>query len=82
MIKKLAKKLARKSDSKSSKKTTTKVEKKTTKKSTIKKVNTEELFSLIEEKAYDYFVERGFCNGDDLADWYRAEQEVMNTIKK
>ena len=45
-------------------------------------INDQELFRLVQEKAYSFYIERGYSNGDDQADWYRAEREVLKSLKK
>jgi len=76
MMKKVIKKLARKSAPKSKK----------TVKGTRKKpsggVSPEELYAMIEKKAFELYEKRGFSHGDDQADWYRAEKSVLTSIKK
>lgn len=32
----------------------------------------------IRDRAYYLYVERGYQHGDDQADWYRAEQELLS----
>jgi len=34
----------------------------------------------IRKRAYDFFVERGFEDGDHLGDWMRAESEVLTKV--
>ncbi|MEA3489754.1 MAG: DUF2934 domain-containing protein [Candidatus Omnitrophota bacterium] len=46
------------------------------------KISSEELFSLIEKKAYDLYVERGYTHGDHQVDWYKAEKLVLSGLKK
>lgn len=41
----------------------------------------DELFYLIQKKAYEYYVKRGYTHGDDQADWYRAEREAGKGLK-
>jgi len=36
------------------------------------RLNTEQ----IRMRAYEFFLKRGATHGDDLADWFRAEQEL------
>ena len=36
---------------------------------------------LIGERAYQYFVERGFVHGHDVEDWLRAEAEISAELK-
>ena len=38
-----------------------------------KKISQEKMFSLIESKAYEFYVARGCVAGSDLGDWYKAE---------
>ncbi|MFH1394630.1 MAG: DUF2934 domain-containing protein [Candidatus Omnitrophota bacterium] len=52
------------------------------KKRVFKKISPEELQSLIADKAYSFYVERGFIHGNDQLDWYRAEKSVMASLKK
>lgn len=33
-------------------------------------------------RAYEIFVERGQADGQDLDDWYQAEKELTETIRK
>jgi hypothetical protein len=72
VIKKLARKVRKKSstDKKTSKST-----------SLLKDISDAELRSLIEKKAYELFVERGYTNGDDQGDWYKAEKLVIRSLK-
>ncbi len=36
------------------------------------------LHTMIEKKAYQYFVERGMCHGKDVEDWLKAEKEILD----
>lgn len=38
----------------------------------------EELNRMVEHRAYDLFMERGYSHGDDMNDWLRAEQEIRS----
>jgi hypothetical protein len=72
VIKKLARKVRKKSST----------GKKTPKsKSLLKNISDAELHSLIEKKAYELFIERGYANGDDQGDWYKAEKLVIRSLK-
>jgi hypothetical protein len=51
-------------------------------KSTLKNLSTEELHALIEKKAYELFMTRGYSHGSDLSDWYQAEKLVQKSIKQ
>jgi hypothetical protein len=31
---------------------------------------------VIQMRAYEFFIKRGSTHGDDLADWFKAEQEL------
>lgn len=53
----------------------------TTKKSTTKKTGKDDLFSLIEKKAYEFYQERGYDHGEDQNDWYKAEKVVLKKAK-
>jgi hypothetical protein len=64
------------------KKTTEKTASKTTKsKSVLKGLGQEELHALIEKKAYEIFINRGYSHGNDQGDWYQAEKAVLNNLK-
>ncbi|MFC1570645.1 DUF2934 domain-containing protein [Candidatus Omnitrophota bacterium] len=84
MIKSLAKKLTKKSAEKKEAKAAKKAKKTTTrtKKTTSKKASSEELFALIEKKAYEFFESRGYQHGDDQNDWFEAEKQVFSEVKK
>lgn len=41
-----------------------------------KKWTDAQIWKITEEKAYFYFVERGYAHGHDREDWARAEKEV------
>jgi len=34
----------------------------------------------VRDRAYFLYLERGRTNGDDQADWYRAEQELLGSV--
>jgi len=79
------KKLRKKTTAATDKKTTAKTKAKTTKtatKRTRTKISPDELFAMIERKAFELYVDRGYSHGDDLQDWYVAEQAVSKGIKK
>ena len=86
MIKRLARKLVKRSSSKETqeiKKTAVKAKKTASKKSkTTKKMSQQEIFSMIEKKAYELFEKRGYMHGDDQQDWYEAESTVTSSFKK
>lgn len=44
--------------------------------------NKRELYLRIAEKAYSYYVARGFQHGNDMADWLRAEREILKDMGK
>ncbi len=81
MIKKLANKLSKRSSSGGMKKTTAKASK-TASRSTSSKFSEQEVFSMIEKKAYEIFEKRGFTHGDDQHDWFMAEKAVRASLKK
>jgi len=58
------------------KKTTKPAAKKVTRK---KRVDTSDLDTLIQERAYDHFQRRGAGHGDDWSDWLKAEKEVKKS---
>lgn len=39
-----------------------------------------QLRQLVEQRAYQKFVERGYCHGHDHEDWLAAEQEVKDSL--
>ncbi len=41
-----------------------------------------EVYLKIAEKAYSYYVSRGFKHGDDMQDWLRAEREILKSAGK
>lgn len=45
-----------------------------------RRVSSDELNRLISERAYSYFEQRGFQQGNDLDDWLRAEAEVKKEL--
>lgn len=47
-----------------------------------RKINESELFSMIQKKAYEYFLARGCGHGDDLRDWFLAEKDVLKNVHK
>lgn len=55
-----------------------KMRKTTAKSKSKKKLNQEELNSLIAKKAYELYVRRGYSHGSDWADWYEAEKIVLS----
>ncbi len=73
-IRKRAGKTVKKSKTASTEKTTP-VRGKTT------KVKDDEFISMVQKKAYEFYIERGGEHGSDRADWYRAEQEVEKGIQ-
>ncbi|MCD6595192.1 DUF2934 domain-containing protein [bacterium] len=44
-------------------------------------MNNDKIESKIAEKAYFYFIERGYKHGYDVEDWARAEKEIMLEIE-
>lgn len=46
------------------------------------KVTQEELFCMIEKKAYELFQKRGHTHGNDRDDWFEAEKKMKSKIKK
>ena len=91
MIKRLANKLTKKTTAKNETKTTKAVKKTTTKKTkapaktrknTRKKIGSDELFALIEKKAYEFYQSRGYQHGSDQGDWFEAEKVVLAELKK
>ncbi|MBF0594082.1 MAG: DUF2934 domain-containing protein [Candidatus Omnitrophica bacterium] len=40
----------------------------------------DDMFSRIQEKAYGFYVQRGYTAGDSLADWYKAEALVKKEL--
>jgi len=44
-------------------------------------VSESELFDLIQARAYELFLERGSMHGDDQYDWYRAQQEIITSVR-
>lgn len=75
MIKRIAKKLAKKTSPEKIKTTSTK------KRKTKRKISQEEFYSLIGQKAYEFFEKRGYQHGDDQRDWYEAEKAVKSEYK-
>jgi len=47
-----------------------------------KKWTDAEVWKMTTEKAYFYFVERGYAHGYDREDWARAEKEVRTWMQK
>ncbi|NTV28840.1 MAG: DUF2934 domain-containing protein [Candidatus Omnitrophica bacterium] len=43
-------------------------------------VSKDELARRIQEKAYELYVKRGGCHGDDQNDWYEAERLVRSEM--
>ena len=80
------KKIMKKKTAKKAAKTAAKVAKTATKakpkKRGTKKPTAQELFTMIEKKAYLIAEKRGFCQGDDWSDWYKAEKLVKASLKK
>ena len=37
---------------------------------------------MIEKKAYQFYVERGYTHGNDFGDWVKAEKMVISNIKR
>ena len=70
VIKKLAGKVARRTSNK---------KRSTTRKSKSAEISTEEMHFLIEKKAYEIYAGRGYTHGDDLNDWYQAEEMVKKS---
>ncbi|KJJ84292.1 hypothetical protein OMAG_001755 [Candidatus Omnitrophus magneticus] len=56
------------------------VKKNTDNKIKIKNLTNEEICILIKEQAYNFFIERGCTHGNDLNDWYMAEQAVSKYV--
>ena len=44
-------------------------------------IDRSELFSMIEGKAYEFYLDRACAHGNDQADWFRAEREITRTYK-
>ncbi|MBN2403922.1 MAG: DUF2934 domain-containing protein [Spirochaetes bacterium] len=42
----------------------------------------EEMHKKIEQKAYDFFLQRGMTHGNDVGDWLMAEKEVLAGVGK
>ncbi|NQT32320.1 MAG: DUF2934 domain-containing protein [Candidatus Omnitrophica bacterium] len=89
MIKKLARKLTGRSKEKKEtavKKTATEKVKstkaKTQKTATKKKAKVEDLFELIEKKAYELWGQQGYVHGNDENNWHEAERTVKESLKK
>ena len=40
----------------------------------------EEIYQLIEKKAYEIFEQRGYVHGHDLDDWLQAEQMIKTEL--
>jgi DUF2934 family protein len=40
-----------------------------------------DLRDLIARRAYEFYEERGKCDGDDINDWLRAEAEVKSALR-
>ena len=51
-------------------------------KSTLENLSTGEINVLIEKKAYELFMTGGYSHGNDLSDWYQAENIVKKSIKQ
>ena len=47
-----------------------------------KKISYQELWDMVEKEAYILFLDRGSSHGDDQYDWYRAERNVLEGLKK
>ncbi|MDP8299110.1 MAG: DUF2934 domain-containing protein [Candidatus Tantalella remota] len=75
MMKRVIKKFTKKA---TAKKATTTAK---TKKRTTKKTSKDDLFSLIEKKAYEFYQERGYNHGEDQNDWLEAEKIVLKKAK-
>ncbi len=45
-----------------------------------KKISDDQMFDLIQNKAYELFVVRGCVAGSDLGDWYEAEMLVKKEL--
>lgn len=41
----------------------------------------EELFSMIQQRAYGLYEKRGLANGNDLGDWFEAERQVRKELR-
>lgn len=50
------------------------------KKRSWRKVSSDELNRMIQDRAYSYFEERGCQGGNDLDDWLRAEAEIKKEL--
>ena len=47
-----------------------------------RKISSEELFPLIEKKAYEFYVKRGCIHGNDMDDWLEAEKAIMGDLNQ
>ncbi|MBF0493983.1 MAG: DUF2934 domain-containing protein [Candidatus Omnitrophica bacterium] len=47
----------------------------------LKQLNCTDFCSMVGQRAYYYFESRGYQHGNDLGDWYRAEQELKKQYK-
>ncbi len=56
---------------------TPKKEKQVQRVETITASSSEELYGRIAQRAYQFYEERGHVNGDAMADWLRAEKEIL-----
>lgn len=41
----------------------------------------EELNRMVEHRAYDLYMERGYSHGDDMHDWLEAEKEIKSKFR-
>ena len=87
VIRKLRKKASKTTTAKStpakatSKPTVKKTVKKTVKNKP-KKISQQEYFAMVEKKAYEFYVNRGYSQGNDTDDWYEAEKLVKISLGK
>ena len=49
---------------------------------TAKKISQKDYFAMVEKKAYEFYVERGYTDGNDANDWYEAEKFVKASLGK
>ena len=41
-----------------------------------------DLFEMIRRRAFEFFLDRGASHGDDLADWFKAEEELRPALRR
>jgi len=47
----------------------------------LKKLSNEEIFSLVQKKAYDLYEKSGYAQGNDVNNWTAAEKTVIMELK-